>query len=149
MRKIVIPLLFALMLAKAWAGSPLLLVSEAESRASEEAGGLLMPRTSATTSGPKIELLAPDVSRPVSVPTRIDLRFAAPLPAEPNPETFKALYGAFRLDITRRLLGSAKITKEGISVSQAMLPAGKHQLILSLTDTMGRESQQLISFVVQ
>jgi hypothetical protein len=140
MRKIVIPLLFALMLAKAWAGSPLLLVSEAESRASEEAGGLLMP---------KIELLAPDVSRPVSVPTRIDLRFAAPLPAEPNPETFKALYGAFRLDITRRLLGSAKITKEGISVPQAMLPAGKHQLILSLTDTMGRESQQLISFVVQ
>jgi hypothetical protein len=146
MRKIVIPLLFALMLAKAWAGSPLLLVSEAESRASEEAGGLLMPRTSASTSGPKIELLAPDVSRPVSVPTRIDLRFAAPLPAEPNPETFKALYGAFRLDITRRLLGSAK---EGISVPQAMLPAGKHQLILSLTDTMGRESQQLISFVVQ
>jgi len=58
------------------------------------------------------------------------------------------LYGAFKIDITQRLLGVAKVTKEGIQVTDASLPSGKHQLLLSLTDTLGRESQQVISFIV-
>ena len=127
---------------------PLMLVTEAEAKASIEAGGLPTPRSSPQPGAPRIELLSPDVKKPISVPTKIEVKFSGNPPAEPKPETFKALYGAFKIDITQRLLGVAKVTKEGIQVSDASLPSGKHQLLLSLTDTLGRESQQVISFVV-
>jgi hypothetical protein len=83
------------------------------------------------------------------VPTKIELRFVTNAPAEPKPESFKALYGAFKIDITSRILSSAKVTKQGITVSEAQLPAGKHQLVLTLTDTLGREAQQVLAFTVQ
>jgi len=128
---------------------PLMLVTEAEAKASIEAGGLPTPRSSPQPGAPRIELLSPDVKKPISVPTRIEVKFSGNPPAEPKPETFKALYGAFKIDITQRLLGVAKVTKEGIQVSDASLPSGKHQLLLLLTDTLGRESQQVVSFTVQ
>jgi len=89
------------------------------------------------------------ISRKPSRPTKIEARFQGNAPAEPKPETFKALYGAFRIDITQRLLGVAKVTKDGILVSDAALPSGKHQLLLTLTDTLGREAQHVVSFTVQ
>ena len=127
---------------------PLMLVTEAEAKASIEAGGLPTPRSSPQPGAPRIELLSPDVKKPISVPTKIEVKFSGNPPAEPKPETFKALYGAFKIDITQRLLGVAKVTKEGITVSDASLPSGKHQLLLSLTDSLGREAQQVVSFVV-
>ena len=87
-------------------------------------------------------------NQPPRFPGRFKVKFSGNPPAEPKPETFKALYGAFKIDITQRLLGVAKVTKEGIQVTDASLPSGKHQLLLLLTDTLGRESQQVISFVV-
>ena len=128
---------------------PLMLVTEAEAKASIEAGGLPTPRSSPQPGAPRIELLSPDVKKPISVPTKIEVKFSGNPPAEPKPETFKALYGAFKIDITHRLLGVAKVTKEGIQVSDASLPSGKHQLLLSLTDSLGREAQQVVSFTVQ
>ena len=127
---------------------PLMLVTEAEAKASIEAGGLPTPRSSPQPGAPRIELLSPDIKKPVNVPTKIEVKFSGNPPAEPKPETFKALYGAFKIDITQRLLGVAKVTKDGIQVTDASLPSGKHQLLLSLTDTLGRESQQVISFIV-
>jgi len=128
---------------------PLMLVTEAEAKASIEAGGLPTPRSTPQPAAPRIELLSPDVKKPISVPTKIEVKFSGNPPAEPKPETFKALYGAFKIDITQRLLGVAKVTKEGIQVTDASLPSGKHQLLLLLTDTLGRESQQVVSFTVQ
>ena len=128
---------------------PLMLVSEAEAKASIEAGGLPTPRSTPQPGAPRIELLSPDIKKPVNVPTKIEVKFSGNPPAEPKPETFKALYGAFKIDITQRLLGVAKVTKEGIQVTDASLPSGKHQLLLLLTDTLGRESQQVVSFTVQ
>jgi hypothetical protein len=127
---------------------PLMLVTEEEMKASAAIGGLPTPRSAPQPGAPRIELLSPDIKKPVNVPTRIEVKFSGNPPAEPKPETFKALYGAFKIDITQRLLGVAKVTKEGIQVTDASLPSGKHQLLLLLTDTLGRESQQVISFVV-
>ena len=127
---------------------PLILVTEAEVKASMEAGGLPTARSMPTPGAPRIELVSPDIKKAVSMPTKIEVKFSGSAPAEPKPETFKALYGAFKIDITQRLLGVAKVTKDGINVSDAMLPSGKHQLLLMLTDTLGRETQQLVSFVV-
>ena len=127
---------------------PLMLVTEAEVKASMEVGGLPTPRSMPTPGAPRIELVSPDIKKPVNVPTKIEVKFSGSAPAEPKPETFKALYGAFKIDITQRLLGVAKVTKDGISVAEAALPSGKHQLILLLTDSLGRETQQMVSFSV-
>ena len=128
---------------------PLMLVTEEEVKASMEVGGLPTPRSMPTPGAPRIELVSPDIKKTVTMPTKIEVKFSGNAPAEPKPETFKALYGAFKIDITQRLLGVAKVTKEGINVSDATLPSGKHQLLLMLTDTLGRETQQVVSFTVQ
>ncbi|NDF50831.1 MAG: hypothetical protein EB116_12255 [Betaproteobacteria bacterium] len=145
--KVMLPILVAIFSLNLYA-QPLMLVSEAEAKASIEAGGLPTPRSTPQPGAPRIELLSPDIKKPVNVPTKIEVKFSGNPPAEPKPETFKALYGAFKIDITQRLLGVAKVTKDGIQVTDASLPSGKHQLLLSLTDTLGRESQQVISFIV-
>lgn len=127
---------------------PLLLVTPAEASASAAAGGILIPRDAPKPDSPRIEIVSPDLSKPVVMPTRIEVRFLPAKPAEAKPETFKAQYGAFRIDITQRLLGVTKVTKDGISVSEAVLPSGSHQIALSVVDTMNREGQRMISFTV-
>lgn len=126
-----------------------MLITQEEFEASAQAPELPTPRSTPQPGAPRIELLSPDLNKPIAAPTNIELRFTGSAPAEPRPESFKAMYGAFRIDITQRLLKVAKVTKDGISVSGADLPAGKHQLTLTLTDTLGRQTQQVLSFVVQ
>jgi hypothetical protein len=109
----------------------------------------MTPRLTSQAGAPRIEVLVPDVTKPVGAPTSIEVRFVTTAPAEPRPESFKVLYGAFRIDVTQRLLGVATVTKEGIKVSGANLPSGKHQLALTLADTQGRETVQFLQFTVQ
>lgn len=125
------------------------LITESEAAASQHAGSIPVARSSQAPGAPRIELLAPDLSQPVTAPATIDLRFSANAPAETKPESFKVLYGAFRLDVTQRILGVTKVSKDGIQVRNAVLPPGRHQLVLSLSDTLGREAQQVVSFTVK
>lgn len=127
---------------------PLMLVTEEEAAASISAGGMMSPRNVSQPGAPLIELLAPDTSKAISGPTNIELRFVGNPPSEPKPDTFRILYGAFRIDITQRLLGVAKVTKEGIKVRDAILPKGRHQLSMTISDSLGRQSQQLVAFTV-
>ena len=128
---------------------PFVLVTESEAAASFAAGGMMSPRSVSQPGAPQIELLTPDTSKAISAPTNIELRFVGNPPSEPKPDTFRILYGAFRIDITQRLLGVAKVTKDGIKVRDAVLPKGRHQLSLIISDSMGRQSQQLVSFTVE
>ena len=144
-----LPLLAGLLIGVPVLAQTNLLVTPEEAQASMAAGELPTPRNAPQPGAPKIELLSPDIRKPFSAPANIELRFSGNSPAEPQPESFKALYSTFRIDITQRLLKYAKVTKDGISVSNADLPAGKHQLTLTLTDTLGRQTQQVVSFVVQ
>ena len=131
-----------------WA-QPVFLVTEAEAAASFAAGGMLNPRSVSQPGSPQIEFLTPDISKPVSAPTNIDIRFVGNPPSEPKPDSFRVLYGSFRIDITQRLLGVAKVSKEGIKVKDAVLPKGRHQLSLMITDSMGRQNQQVVAFTVE
>ncbi len=131
------------------AAQRVMLITPEEASASQAAGGLITPRSSPQPGAPQISLVSPDVSKPVGAPTPIELRFLVTPPAEVRPETFRALYGAFRIDITQRLLGVAKVTKDGISVGEAVLPSGRHQLALMITDSLGRETQSVVSFSVK
>ena len=131
-----------------WA-QPVFLVTEAEAAASFAAGGMLNPRNVSQPGSPQIEFLTPDISKPVSAPTNIDIRFVGNPPSEAKPDTFRVLYGSFRIDITQRLLGVAKVSKDGIKVKDAVLPKGRHQLSLMITDSMGRQNQQVVAFTVE
>ena len=126
-----------------------ILVTDSEAAASFAAGEAMSPRSVSQPGAPKIELLFPDTSKAISAPTNIELRFVGNPPSEPKPDTFRILYGAFRIDITQRLLGVATVTKEGIKVRDAVLPKGRHQLSLTISDSMGRQSQQLVAFTVE
>ncbi len=128
---------------------PFVLVTESEAAASFAAGGMMSPRSISQPGAPRIELLSPDTSKAIAAPTSIELRFVGNPPSEPKPDTFRVLYGAFRIDITQRLLGVAKVTKDGLKVQDAVLPRGRHQLSLIISDSMGRQSQQHISFTVE
>ena len=97
---------------------------------------------------PVIEVLAPSLSGTVASPTPIDVSFKPILPASVKPESFKVLYGFLGLDITKRLLGVATVTAQGIRVPEAALPKGKHKLTLSVEDSDGRVGSQQIEFVV-
>lgn len=127
----------------------LVLVTEEEAVASRSAGAVLVPRTVPQPGAPRIQFVAPDISRPIIAPTPIEVRFVVDPPAELKPESFRVLYGVLRVDVTARLLGAARITREGISVKEATLPSGRHQLLLSVADSLGRETLQWVSFTVQ
>ena len=132
----------------AWA-QPLYLVTEAEAASSFAAGGIVNSRNTGQPGSPQIELLTPDISKPITVPTSIEIRFVGNPPSEPKPDTFRVLYGSFRIDITQRLLGVATVSKDGIKVRDAVLPKGRHQLYLLIADSIGRQSQQVVAFTVE
>lgn len=113
---------------------PFVLVMDSEADASFAAGEVMSPRSVSQPGAPKIELLFPDTSKSISAPTNIELRFVGIPPSELKPDTFRILYGAFRIDIIQRLLGVSKVTKDGIKVRDAVLPKGRHQLSLSISD---------------
>jgi hypothetical protein len=124
------------------------LVTEEEFRASA-AALMLSPRATAVPDAPQIEIVSPDTKGVITSPTKVQLRFRAVAPATPKPESFRALYGSFRLDITGRLLQSARLTAEGLTLENASLPSGSHRIFLEIQDSVGRTGAQLLAVTVQ
>jgi hypothetical protein len=139
----------ALCLAAGAASAQAMLVTEDEMLASLAAGSTLVARSTPVPGAPRIELAAPDIRQAIASPTRILVRFAATAPATVRPESLRVLYGSLRLDITSRLLASARVTPEGIEVGQAALPRGQHRLTLMLEDSAGRAGSHSFSFTVE
>ena len=126
-----------------------MLVSIDEMNASNNASPPLRAKSVAPKDAPVIELSAPKLSNPVSSPTPIELKFQPTPPSAVKPETFKVLYGAFEIDITKRILNVAKVSETGVHVQEASLPKGKHKLLMVVEDTSGRRGNKTIEFVVQ
>ncbi len=126
----------------------LLLVTTQEMEASNNALQPLTPKFAPEKDAPKIQVIAPNLAESLSSPTAIALSFAAISPAAIKTETFKVLYGAFQIDIAKRLLASAKVTPQGISVQEATLPSGSHRLHLWIDDSLGRKGYRLIEFQI-
>ena len=93
----------------------------------------------ASPSGaPRIDLVYPEIDKPISVPTRVDVRFFSQPPAELDPSSFRVRYGRMQMDITERLLSIETLTKEALIAKGLALPVGEHQLSMSIADTLGR-----------
>ena len=111
-----------------------MLVSIDEMNASNNASPPFRAKSVAPKDAPVIELSAPKLSNPVSSPTPIELKFQPTPPSAVKPETFKVLYGAFEIDITKRILNVAKVSETGVHVQEASLPKGKHKLLMVVED---------------
>ena len=146
MKKIITFFVYVLS-ASAFAGQ--LLVSVDEMNASNNAKPPFSAKTVAPKDAPLIELSAPKLSAPVSSPTQIELKFQPTPPSSVKPESFKVLYGAFEIDITKRILNLAKVSESGVNVKEASLPKGKHKLLMVVDDTSGRRGNKTIEFEVQ
>ena len=126
-----------------------MLVSIDEMNASNNASPPFRAKSVAPKDAPVIELSAPKLSTPLSSPTPIELKFQPTPPSAVKPETFKVLYGAFEIDITKRILNVAKVSETGVHVQEASLPKGKHKLLMVVEDTSGRRGNKTIEFEVQ
>jgi hypothetical protein len=126
-----------------------LLVSVDEMNASNNAKPPFTAKAVAPKDAPLIELSAPKLSAPVSNPTPIELKFQPTPPSSVKPETFKVLYGAFEIDITKRILNLAKVSETGVNVQEVSLPKGKHKLLMVVEDTSGRRGNKTIEFEVK
>ncbi len=99
--------------------------------------------------GPRIDIVSPDLAAALQSPMAIVVKFQAAGGAEILPTSFKARYGAFRIDVTDRLLKATKVTKEGIHVERAELPSGSHRLFLTIEDSAQRTAEREVRFTVQ
>lgn len=146
MKKILFTLGFAF--SSAAFAAPAFLVTPEEMQASNDAPVQISPRSSPAKDAPLIEVLTPKLPGSVSSPTSIDLKFQAIAPSNVKPESFKALYGTFQIDITKKLLSVAKVTESGVQVQEAALPKGRHKILLVVEDSAGRAGSRLIEFEV-
>ena len=146
MKKIITLLVYWLS-ATAFAGQ--LLVSVDEMNASNNAKPPFTAKSVAPKDAPLIELSAPKLTALVSSPTPIELKFQPTPPSAVKPETFKVLYGSFEIDITKRILNVANVTESGVFVQEAILPKGKHKLLMVVEDTAGRRGNRSIDFEVK
>jgi hypothetical protein len=95
---------------------------------------------------PVIEIIQPDITKPIETPVKIRIRFRAPAGASIDPASFRATYGWF--NITNQLLAHAKIDSSGISADDAEIPSGKYKITLQISDTKGHVGTKEFDFQV-
>lgn len=97
---------------------------------------------------PTIDLVRPDISRPIGNPTTIEVRFSSGPGQSIDMRTFNATYGLLGINITRRLLDHAVTTPNGLAAENIELPTGRHRVTLSIADTSGKTASRTFNFSV-
>lgn len=128
---------------------PLWLVTSEEMRESNNSKPLFVAKVVPPLDAPIIDIIAPKLDAPIGSPTPILLKFVPKAPANVKPDSFKAYYGTFQIDITNRLLGVAQVTAQGINLKEAALPKGNHKLTLNVQDSEGRVGMRTIEFEIK
>ena len=127
------------------------LITAEEAMASQAAVPMLaVDETPANPQGPVIAVVdAEALSQPVKNPFSIEILMQAQRDAELNYASFKALYGAFKIDITDRLLKEASKTLTGLKIANVRIPSGRHKILLRVSDSKGRTAEKEIAFKVE
>lgn len=144
--KKILAILFSSLSLSAFAGP--FWVTPKEMLASHNAPPQFTSKSVPVQDAPVIDLTAPKLSTPISSPTSIELKFQPKAPSIVKPESFRVLYGAFGLDITKRLLSVAKVSELGVFVQEANLPKGRHKLTMVVEDSAGRKGNRTVEFDV-
>jgi hypothetical protein len=111
--------------------------------------GQLTAKSVPVPGAPVIELQKPKMQETLKAPFPIQLAFKTNDGADVDLDSFKVLYGFMKLDITDRVVHNAKLSKEGLSVDNANIPAGNHKLILQLRDSKNRKTEVTMNFTVE
>jgi len=128
---------------------PLWLVTPEEMLKSNSVKRLLYPKVVPPLDAPVIDVITPKLDGFITSPTPILLKFVPKAPANVRPDSFKAYYGTFQIDITNRLLGVAQVTAQGINLKEAALPKGNHKITLNVQDSEGRVGSKIIEFEIK
>lgn len=128
------------------------LVSAEEARQFQgEEGFNEPPALRARAMVPLIDILKPELATDLKVkaPFPITVLFKGMADAAIDPKTFKVMYGAFKVDITSRITGLVKVTREGFALENANIPAGKHRLTLQVMDEKQRVAERELRVEVE
>ncbi len=100
---------------------------------------------------PLIDLLKPEPSLDLKVkaPFAIAVQFRGQPDSPIDPNTFKVLYGAFKIDITNRITKFVTVTPEGFVLPNANIPVGKHRLTLQVQDSKQRIAERELRVEVE
>jgi hypothetical protein len=118
------------------------LVSAEEAAASARVGLPPVARSLSAGPAPRIEVETPSETAALRPPLTIRLVFRPAPGARVDPASFRALYGALRLDVTERIRRHARVDAAGLVAEGVALPAGRHRLLLSVTDDQGRRGER-------
>ena len=111
---------------------------------------LTVDETPVNPQGPVIAVVdAEALVQPVKNPFSIEILMQVQRDAELNLASFKAFYGAFKIDITERLLKEAFKTLNGLKLANLQIPSGRHKILLRVSDTKGRTAEKEIAFKVE
>jgi hypothetical protein len=118
------------------------LVSTEEAAASARIGLPPVVRSLGQGAAPRIEVVAPDETTPLRAPLTIRLAFRAAPGGRIDPGSFRALYGALRLDVTERIRRHARVDGVGLLAEGVAMPTGQHRILLSIADDQGRRGER-------
>lgn len=131
-----------LLLAAPARGATWDLVTGEEAAASARIGLPPVVRSLGQGAAPRIEVVAPDETAALRAPLTIRLAFRAAPGGRIDPDSFRALYGALRLDVTDRIRRHARVDGTGLLAEGVALPAGQHRILLSIADNQGRRGER-------
>ena len=102
---------------------------------------------------PAIRVLAPEVDTArlgsqLKAPLRLQLAFETSTDARILPQTFRALYGMLKFDITETLRKHAQLNEKGMLAEGAGLPPGAHRIYIQVADDRGRFTEREVRFRV-
>lgn len=122
------------------------LISDNEARLPSGQSGVVATR--AITRGPGIKVLAPEPgSAAVRSPFLFKVAFEPRGGAKIDPATVKIVYiKTPNVDLLDRV--KVGLSDKGIELDAAEAPAGDHQIRVTVLDSEGRQTTQLISFTV-
>jgi hypothetical protein len=131
-----------------WSGE---LITAEEAQASQAAVPMLaVDEAPMNPQGPVIAVVdAEALAQPVKNPFSMEILLQAQRDAELNFASFKAFYGAFKIDITQRLLKESSKTLTGLKIANVQIPSGRHKILLRVSDTKGRTAEKEIAFKVE
>lgn len=127
------------------------LITPEEARRSQQAPPVVEAQSSAADPlAPLIAVVDPQViDKALKNPFRMEIDFKTQAGARLDFSSFKAYYGAFKVDITDRLLKAATRTSSGLRLNDVTVPSGSHKIVLRIKDDQSRMGERELYFKVE
>jgi hypothetical protein len=127
------------------------LVTVEEARRSQRAPAVVEAQSAAPDPmAPLIAVVEPQaIDKALKNPFRMEIDFKSSTGARLDFSSFKAYYGAFKVDITDRLLKAATRTASGLRLSDVNIPSGSHKIVLRIKDEQSRMGERELYFKVE